>query len=490
MPTATKIWSPYQESIFTAIEKGEGSLVIEACAGSGKTSTIVEAARRLPFEDSVLFTAFNKRVAEELKKKLPASINVSTLNALGNSAWARYIDKRVEVDAFKVGNIVREMSDDNNREFCNGVKKLVGLAKMTGLVPGNVEEARGIVPDDAETWDYLISEYEVDFGWGDKDKRGVELARRVLTKSIADGGKVIDFNDQLYLPVIFNADFVKYDWVFCDELQDVNALQLEMLKRSLAKRGRFVGVGDSAQAIYGWRGAGTDAMRVVTEEFGAVTLPLSVSYRCPKAVVTLAQAYTPKIELWDQAVEGKVETLEAFDPKDFTPSDVILCRNNAPLVALAFRIIRAGKGCKVLGRDIGTGLVSLVKKMKALSLSDLDGKLRVYLTKERGKLASAGEEHKIPSLEDRVNTALVFVAEAKGGSVDDLCRRIEAMFTEEGAVNCVTLSSIHKSKGLEWERVYILDSHLIGLYGGSQENNVFYVAVTRAQKELYFITSK
>src|SRR6185369_17557401 len=106
---------------------------------------------------------------------------------------------------------------------------------------------------------------------------GPSLSPVVSSLRIFVSAQKIDFNDQLYLPVIFGAEFTKYDWVFADEAQDISNLQLEMLRRSLAKNGRFVGVGDSAQAIYGWRGASRDAIPNLGRTFDAQKFPLSIS---------------------------------------------------------------------------------------------------------------------------------------------------------------------------------------------------------------------
>lgn len=488
MATATldRIWSPYQEAIFSWAEKGQGSAVIEAAAGAAKSTTIIEVAKRLPSDDSILFVAFNKRIADDLKRKLPAYICAMTLNALGFRAWRSHVGKNVEVDSYKVTALIKQMSDDSSSDFRSGVKKLVDLAKLMGIVPNGIDAA-GLVDDDTETWRWLIDEYDIFFGPNEKKDWAIALARRVLAENIRLGSQKIDFNDQLYLPVIFGAEFTKYDWVFADEAQDISNLQLEMLRRSLAKNGRFVGVGDSAQAIYGWRGASRDAIPNLGRTFDAQKFPLSISYRCPRSVVALARKYSQKIEPWEKAADGKVEELESWVPSLFGPTDVILCRNNAPLVAMAFKLIRAGKPCKVLGRDIGTGLVSLVKRMRAISLDDLKAKLDAHVDRERKRLVD--EPEKIVSLLDRVDTIRIFVSEMPWGtSVEQLCSKIEGMFAEDGQEGMLLLSTIHKGKGMEWPRVFILDQHLIGMR--EPEPNLYYVAVTRAMKELYFINSK
>lgn len=431
--------------------------------------------------------AFNRRVAEELTKRLPAYASATTLNALGYKAWRGYCEKNVEVDANKIATLVRTMSDDDDREFKAGVKKLVDMAKLAGIVPLASERlgAKGLVPDDDEEWEELIARYNIVCG-DEKEQRAISLARRVLTENIRLAVEKIDFNDQLYLPIIFGATFIQYDWIFADECQDLSALNIMMLRRAMGRNSRFVGVGDSAQSLYAFRGAGDNAIPDLIEAFNAKVFPLSISYRCPRAVVEHARQYSSKIELWDQAEEGRVEELKQWSPAMFEATDVILCRNNAPLVSLAFKIIRSGKPCKVLGRDIGTGLVALVRKMKVISTSDLKSRLDEYVVKQQTRLVD--DPAALLSLLDSVDTIHIFLTDiGYGATIDSLCDKITRLFDDDAQRGCVLLSTVHKAKGLEWPRVYILDRHLIGMR--QEEPNVAYVAVTRSQRELFFINS-
>lgn len=482
------IWSPFQEEIYKFIEQGKGSAIIEAHAGSAKTTTLVEAARRLDEWSSAIVVAFNTRIKDELARRLPTNVQALTLNAMGFRAWKRFTDQSLEVDKFKVGNLIKNMTNDQNPFFRAGVKKLVDLAKMAGLVPSYVSEklpAEGLVPDEPAVWEALIDEYGVDFGFWDKMTAGIELARRVLAESVKQGSASVDFNDQLYLPVIFNADFPQYDIVFVDEAQDVSPIQRIMIERSLSEGGRLIAVGDPNQAIYHFRGAGQNSMGDLQAKFEAITLPLPICYRCSKAVIAEAQVFVPTIQSWEGAIEGKVDKDYVWEAEEFQNTDIILCRLNAPIVKMAFRLIRSGKPCKVVGRDIGTGLAALVKKMKAVSLPDLRSKLDAFVQKESKSL----NPDQLSSLLDRVATIDVFADNCT--SPQGVIDRIEGMFADE-AGQYLRLSTVHKAKGLEFPRVFILNPELIGsrvknAADGQSERNIWYVAITRAQKELYFI---
>jgi len=495
-------WTPFQQAIFDFVENGEGSAVVEAVAGSGKTTTIVEAARRLPFGTEGAFVAFNRVIADELKRRLPASVPAMTLNALGNRAWKAFIGKYPEVDGYKISALVRDMTSNNDRDFVGDVKKLIDLAKGIGLVPGNLVrtswgEARGLVPDSDQTWQDLMDEHDISFKFPGQEKDALSLARRVLLESIRVSRDKIDFNDQLYLPVVFRAPFKKYDLLFVDEAQDVNAIQLEMIERSLHKQGRLIAVGDPHQAIYGFLGAGTDSLEIIREKFNAAMMPLHVSFRCPRKVVQKARTYVSHIQHKDDAPEGDVKVWgSAWSSDDFQPTDVILCRNNAPLISMAFKLIRDGVGVKVLGRDIGRGLIALVNKLKATDTNDLRRKLLDHLDKESKKLRDKPDQ--IARLEDRVATLMIFInAQDNLSSVQNVIASIEKLFSTDDAnenKQLLTLSTVHKAKGGEWPRVFILNPGLMpagwvepGTWQYDQEIHLQYVAVTRAQKELIYI---
>lgn len=490
MVVAERVWSSYQEAIYHALEHSTDSLVIEAVAGSGKTSTLVECAHRLTEYDNSCALAFNTRIKDELVKRLPAYCPALTLNALGNRAWVNHVGKRVPVDSHKITTLIRSLSDDSTPDYRKGVKRLVDLAKTAGIVPTYIKEpTHALLPDTTPNWESLIEEYGISFGWGDRWARAIELGRRVLAESIRIGGQSIDFNDQLYLPVVFGSDFTQYDILFVDEAQDLSAIQHVMVERSVSAKGRVIAFGDRGQGIYQFRGAGKDSIPQLQKRFGARALPLSISYRCSRAVVRYAKQYQPQIEPADEAPEGSVTDCASWKAEDLRSTDAVLCRNNAPLVKLAFRLLRGGRPCKVLGRDIGSGLVSLVQRLRAGTIRELAEKLNDFVVREMTSITDRPDQ--VAALMDRADTLRVFMENASTPA--EVVAKIEGLFADD-ATNYLTLSSAHKAKGCEWPRVWILDFHLIGArattdYERQAENNVAYVAVTRAQKDLFFIRS-
>lgn len=487
-------WSQYQKDIFDAIESTNDSLIIEAVAGSGKTTTIIEAIRHVPSTQSVAFLAFNKSIAMELKSRITQpNAKCQTLHALGLSAWKEFLSwdaANLEVDGKKTIRIVDEMELPFGK-WTKEMTKLAGLAKGGGMVPLGAEAhcPGALAVESADRWEDLIERYDIDADFVD-----LNLVRDVLLRGIAKAKEVVDFDDMLYMPVIMGAKFEKADVVFLDEAQDVNGIQAEIVARMNA---RVVAVGDPNQSIYGFRGALSDSMSKIAERFKCRTLPLSVSYRCPKAVVKEARRWVEHIQHHEDSLEGKVEYTDQWNIRDFLPGDAILCRNAAPTIAVAFMLIRSKIPAKVIGRDIGQGLVSLVQKMKAKSILDLSERLEKYRLREVARLG-AKNESKIAALNDKLETLQVFMAEAAPhDGIGRLILSIEAMFGEGADMRgMVTLSTIHKSKGLEFNRVFILDADLYmpskyarQAWEKVQESNLAYVAATRAKQELYYIST-
>lgn len=495
--------SKYQQALFDWIQNGSGSAIVEAVAGSGKTTSMVQSLNMIDSKKSILFLAFNKSIAEELAERAPKHVKCMTMNALGHRAVMQQFG-RVTLDSKKTQMILERMVDtsmmtaDEDRMFNFLIKKLVGIAKSVGLVP-HTSDKISLVPDNTETWNKLIDYFDIEIGSAEMTPdavhamtdKAIELTRTALNMSINET-KIIDFNDQLYFPVIYGLPMTQYDWVFVDESQDISSIQRTMLTKTLKKDGRLVAVGDPRQAIYGFRGADSDSMNQIAKTFNCVNLPLSISYRCPKAVVREAQTIVSHIEASETAPEGLVKNLGLMVPTLFKVNDMVVCRNTAPLVQLAYSLISNKIPAKVMGRDIGEGLVSLVKKLRAKSIMELSTKLYAWKVRESERLLKDDPEANLSKIEDKFECLNCFIEFSGAETVDQLIRAIQTMFGEESA-GTVLLSTIHKAKGLEAKRVFILDAWRMPSpyarkpHQREQEMNLLYVAITRAQEELYYV---
>lgn len=495
-------WSPHQEAIFDHVRHGTGSATVKAVAGSGKSTTVKAASRLLPRGTRGVYLAFNRSVANDPKTRagLAECVKPSTFHgacwwSLRRALAGALRSKEPKVDGDKVKKIITGMlSEEDARLLGPAAAKLVGLAKQAGL---------GHLVADEESWWYrTMDHFDV---WidanGEANERDLEaeaigVARRAFARS-RETIDVVDFDDMLYMALVRNVRLFRNDVVFIDEAQDTNAVQRALLRRMLTPGGRLYAVGDPAQAIYGFRGADSGSMAAIAQDFGCVELPLTVSYRCPRAVVELAQTLVPYIEAAPGAREGTVGSAQMGDAwiKSLASTDAVLCRQTAPLLDVAFGLVRRGVGCRVMGRDIGEGLVNLIVRMKARDIDRLEEKLQRWAARETEKARARGNEGKATVVEDRhacVRAAIEYLPE-NDRTVSGLVNSIERMFSDNTGRGLITLCTAHKAKGGEWDRVHIIRPELMMStrsrheWVKEQERNLAYVAYTRAMQELTFV---
>ena len=517
MPT----FSPLQSAVIDAVVRGVEPIVVDAKAGSGKSFTILASIERLAASNNLtggtLLMAFNKSIQEELVEKCRTKgiktggyngVTVKTFHSLGFGAWRRYMGRavKVQVDDRKSWKLLNHADqtgvfaarDTKTTSFVRKYRafaaKLVAFAKNEGV--GCVIDGVKI-PNTPEVYERIFNHHNMSMPSEDSVlSEGIELAMWLL-RECARVKHVVDYNDMLWLPVVYGASFFKNRRVFVDELQDTNPLQLEIAVRSLKNNAQFIGVGDPNQAIYGFRGADSAAFNTVIDRFGATVLPLSICYRCPVAVIKEAQRLVPSITAAPGAIQGSVVDVADYNAEFFDGGDVaVLCRNNAPLIALAYGLIRRGVAAKVLGRDIGVGMTTLIDKMAAIDIDTLISRLDAYFTREIANAVKKEQDSRADQLEDQRACMEVFIDNLTetNRTVAGLKRQISSLFDNDGS-DGVTLSSIHKSKGREWHTVCILDrENMPSPYAKlpwmmEQETNLEYVAITRAENTLCYISS-
>lgn len=491
--------SPYQIAVADVFNNEKRHMRIDAVAGSGKTTTVEWLLTSHYKGELALYTVFNKRNEVEANERMGELDHVmtATLNALGYRAMNAGLGKgRYKVEAMKVWDIIRDhLSKPENKTYGKTVKHLVDLARSEAIgMPG-------IDIDDDSEWTRVIEKYDVETETGEMDTYTcIDLARKVLKISIAQAVKsrLIDFNDQNYIPAIGAVRVVwpAVDTVFVDEAQDLNEAQVACISQIVAQRNaRLIIVGDPWQAIYGFRGAVNGAMDVIAQRFQMKTMPLSVCWRCDAAMIRLAQTTGAPIEIAPGKPEGILETVETYMTR---PADVVLCRVSAPLVQGAYALIAQGKPATVLGKDIGTGLISLIEKLRAKNVNELESKLSKWLEAEIEAAEESNKPHKAAAAEDKAECLRVLIGQLSGAerTVKTLISIIESLFSDEASKDAVVFSTIHKAKGREWDRVIILDRERMPIrwarldWQKQQEIHCMYVAFTRARHEMFFVSSE
>lgn len=479
----TRTWSKYQEAIFEFVENGSGNAIVEAVAGSGKSTTIVECAERA--KGSVLFLAFNRAIATELNTR---GVNARTFHSLANQVVTR--DRRsYVVTQNKLQKLINENLTGSRAEMYGAfIIKLVGLGRQTGI--------GCLVEDTREAWLQLVEHHELEIDKkGATIDTGIELASDLLGWS--NKSKLFDYDDMLYFAVRDGLTLPRYDFTFVDEAQDTNAIQRAILRKLMSpgSAARLIAVGDPAQAIYGFRGADSESLNMIAHEFNCVYLPLTVSYRCPTSVVEHARQWVKHIEPAPLAPLGEVISYGTDWKNDiFEPGDLVVCRTTKPIVHLAYQLLRSGKAARIVGREIGQGLISLIKRMDAQNIDDLENSLESFCTRESEKAIAKGNESKSEAIKDRVGTIMVLIADLpeKERTLSKLQQTIEWLFSSKSSV-AVVLSTIHRAKGLESDTVFWLNSEKCPAkwarqgWQKQQEENLCYVATTRAKSSLVLI---
>lgn len=481
-------FSTYQNAIFTFLANTIRNLVVRAGAGSGKSTTLIEIVKRLV--GTTIFLAFGKDIAEALKSR---GVNARTFHSLTYIPVTRFYSTMVKatVDGKKVRNMIRERySESEQRTYGNFVEKLVGLAKNSGI---------GILLDDTEqNWDDLAAKHDLEIEDGKGDHRtALEMARAMLISSnnAASQQGLLDFDDLLFLAVKEGITLPTFDNVLVDEAQDTNAIQRAIIRKIMKPTSRLVAVGDPSQAIYGFRGADSDAMDLIKSEFDADELPLTVSYRCSTAVIDYAKQFGV-IEAAPGAIDGEVKRLKRTDKYVdlMGAADLVVCRLTKPLIQLAYDLMMARKPAYMMGREIGEGLVNLIKKQKAAGILNLIAKLEESTAREVERAKAKNDDAKAERAEDRRDCILFLIdtLDENSRTIPELIRVIENLFRNKA--DAVVLATVHKAKGLEANRVFWMNHDYVSKWARQpwqkqQEVNLRYVAATRAKSELVLIPS-
>lgn len=517
--------SKYQQKIYDFITNGNGNAVVSAVAGSGKTSTLLGSLGLIPKNKKVLFLAFNKSIAKELSERIPSeshNIHVKTVHGYGMSSLLQ--DLSVDVFAGKYTKMLRDVMEFLQKDDLEILKEYSFKTEEMKLVydmqidfeQEEIENPQGYLSRVTQLCDLgrlnLINTNDRDKGIDELNeiakKHDVQLvngecyrAWNLIKMGIAYTSK-IDFTDMVFLPIVFNLNVRQYDMVFIDECQDLNACQRTLMMKAIKSNGgRFVAVGDPHQAIYGFAGADSDSFKKLTQIPNTIQLPLSVCYRCGTEIIARAKSIIPHIEAFEGAKAGQVDY--NADLTKISDDDMILCRQTYPIVRLCLKLLSEGRKAKIMGGDIGRSIIKMIEDTKrkreewtmqnvfSRLYSELDKVVNNIVKKEKITVSEAKETNTYAVAKERI---MVIEMLSRGlDNPQDVIEKIDSIFGDDSKGG-ITLSTIHKSKGLEADRVFIIHPELMpSKYAEQdweieQEENLRYVAYTRAKSYLGFIS--
>lgn len=466
-----------QADILEAVRSTTSNLILNALAGTGKTSTL-QLIEKVSTQQPILYLAFNRRIADEASKKFSSTTSVRTLNGLGHRVWQKTQSQRLNLNPKKTQEIYKAIiaaMPKSVQSICHeaywDVIEGVSKAKIVGYIPeGTYTHVKAL----ATKAELIASLDEI------PDSLTCDLIDATLTESIKQSYLgTIDFADQIYMPTLFGGTFPSFPLVLGDEAQDFSPINHKLLRRVVGRGTRLCTVGDPWQSIYAFRGAVQSGMEKIAGRFECTGFPLSLSFRCPEAIVNHVLPHVPHFR-WTKP-GGKVEVLKDLKLTEISNDCAILCRNNAPLYHLALRLLREGRSVSVAGSELGPKILSIMRKFgdDSLSKSGVLSAINTWCTEK----ATKGSK----SASDTADCMRVFAS--YGTTLGGSLAYAKKLFESEGTIRLLTG---HKAKGLEWPLVYHLDPWLIGKHeksNHSQEENLRYVISTRAQETLYEINS-
>lgn len=511
-------WTPEQEDIFFHVEHADHNLVIGACAGSGKTTTLLEIRNRLHPETDVLVLAFSREIKQTIEKRLPPGTRCHTIHGYGLRALMAYKQGQCIIQDDKLERIVQPLVGKLPwlpAEFGNDMAEIVArtarFARLTLTNLGNTKSADWMmdhfaIVDNIEGLVAGIIDYVVHNP--DAPRQGcsilfvrehvVALASAAVEESIQQfkAESIVDFDEMIYLPCRLGMKVRRAEVVLVDEAQDLSAAQRWIVMNAARNGGRVIAVGDEDQAIYGFAGADCYSFERIIKDLDATVLPLTTCYRCPESHITAVHRYVENIHPRPNAPYGSIHEIEFPDIHRYAqPGDMVLSRSNAPLIGVALQMIVNNIPVMIRGRDIAGGLVKLVQEATHLIRYDegfTDGFTRGLHEVVSHRRRLLRDEVLLQNLFDQqkcLEYLLFHRPDIHDGA--GLIEAIKELFSDGAGKGKVVACSMHRAKGLESENVFILNPDKVVFHEDQrgwmrqQELNLQYVAQTRAKQRLF-----
>lgn len=505
--------SRFQLGIIDWVINQKGNGCCNAVAGSGKSSTLRIVAKTLcelgfrPTE--IKICVFGKKNSIDLIKKF-GPIWRSSISTLHSAAFTlvtqelRVRSEDIDISKYKYERIAQSLDLIPKRGRKIGILRQEGIIdddgdflKLIDLVRLNNEEPT------AEIIEAIARHHEINVQKPQLVAQWIAYCLKI-GEEMAISQKKLDFTDQIWLAVKWELHkrpwFKPYKYVLVDECQDLNPLQLQLVLMLAGLIGRILAVGDPRQAIMGFAGADNQSYNNIVWFTRATELPLSICYRCPRSHIALVKSIFPyiPIEAAPDAIEGIIHQIESKDIEKLVKhGDIIICRKTAPLVSLCIRLISQGIKATVLGRDVGDFLkkeLDQIAKLPGYSFKFFNDAVAQYREIKLQQYLNLDNEDELKErLADRLEAiATIYQSQTQATSIESLKYYIDELFSDENSP--VTLSTIHKYKGDEGERIFVHKAGDMPMtwrnqrdWQLEQEQNLLYVALTRSKSELFIV---
>lgn len=452
------------------------SMVIEAGAGTGKTSTLMLLAENMRTRGQYL--AFNKAIVVEASSKFPAHVACSTAHSLAFRAVGRSFAHRLNSSRMRSMDIARLLDIDSFTVHYGSQSKTLAA----GFLAGHVMRA---VTRFCQTADERPSRHHLPYidgidlpqGDGTRTYEQNDRLRDYLTPALTaawfdlqqTNGSLPYKHDHYLKAWQLRRPRIEADVIMFDEAQDANPVMAAIV--AAQSHAQLVYVGDSCQAIYEFTGA-VNALAEISADHRRY---LTQSFRFGPAIAEVANLLLGRLGA-PLRLQGSPRVASVVEP--LGNPDAILCRTNATSVSTVLNLKRLGRRPHVVGG--GTEVVSFAKAAADLMAGRWVGH------PELACFQSWEEVQDYVENDPQGNELSLLVGLVDEYGVPTILSALENMPREAHAD--VIVSTAHKSKGREWPRVQLAGDFQVERLDGEpispSETRLLYVAVTRAQNVL------
>lgn len=466
--------TPEQMQALTLFNTGEG-LAIEAGAGTGKTSTLIQLAQSCPARRGQ-YVAFNKSIVTEAGQKLPGNVVASTAHSLAFRAVGRQYSHRLNGPRVRSDDIARRLSIDPFVVKFGEQSKVLQPSYLGGLVMRAIERFCQTA-DEAPTADHVPYVEGIDlpeatgrrgYQWNTELATLLVPAMRAAWADLASQDGTLPFKHSHYLKLWqLSHPTIPADFILFDEAQDASPVMMAVISRQ--DHAQVVWVGDSNQQIYEFTGA-VNALASVAATQRAF---LSQSFRFGPAVAEVANRMLERLhaELRLTGTQSIASVVDAI-----AEPDAVLCRTNAAAVQRVLTEQEQGRRPHLVGG--GAEVVAFARAAEDLMSKGWTSHFDLACFTSWGEV-TAYVEQDAQGAELKLMVDLV-----ENFTVPVILRALERMTPEAQA--SIVVSTAHKSKGREWNSVQIADDFPDGSQRDVTDSDLrlLYVAATRAKREL------
>ena len=478
-----------------AIIHSQGNITINAVAGSGKTTTVIEYAASRPGNARILYLAFNKSVKLEAARKFLArgltNVKVETAHSLAYKYIVFKHDYKVKAQGYKTNEIVELLGLKGNGEMhaefviANHINKFVTY--FCNSDKAKVQELNYLDKiTDPKARAFVASFYNV-----------IEEGTRLLLAKM-DKGEIEIIHDFYLKKFQLAAPALPFDYILFDEAQDASAAMLAVLLNQKAIK---VIVGDAHQQIYAWRHAINSL-----EKTDFPILQLSHSFRFGQDIADLA---TEILYLKNHLYQCRPVSITGKGSKSKGNVKATIARTNLGLLLRAIDFVTNNKKIKHIYFE--GNISSYTYADDGTSLYDVlnlyNGKNANINDKLIGAMKDIDElEEYIERTDDKQLAMMVEIVKEYDNEIYDIIKLLKKLHTgdEEKDKAEMIFSTVHRAKGMEYDIVYLVNDFLsetkllelkekhkndktapFDIHKLNEDINLLYVAITRTRRDLY-----